>query len=45
MRRIKQLYIVSGLLACGGASWLFAQGGPEEIRLDGGKEHRHRLSG
>ncbi len=37
MRRIKRLYILSGLLALGAASWLFAQGGPEEIRLTVGK--------
>ncbi len=37
MRRMKRLYILSGLLALGAASWLFAQGGPEEIRLTVGK--------
>jgi pilus assembly protein CpaC len=37
MQRMKQLYILSGLLALGTASWLFAQGGPEEIRLTVGK--------
>jgi pilus assembly protein CpaC len=37
MRRIKRLYIVSGLLALGVTSGLFAQGGPEEIRLTVGK--------
>jgi pilus assembly protein CpaC len=37
MRRIKPLYILSGLLAFSAASWLSAQGGPEEIRLTVGK--------
>ncbi len=37
MRRMKRLYILSGLLAWGAASWLFAQGGPEEVRLTVGK--------
>jgi len=37
MRPMKRLYILSGLLALGTASWLFAQGGPEEIRLTVGK--------
>jgi pilus assembly protein CpaC len=37
MRRMKRLYILSGLLALGSANWLFAQGGPEEIRLTVGK--------
>ncbi len=37
MRRMKRLYILSGLLTLGSASWLFAQGGPEEIRLTVGK--------
>src|SRR5271168_2906514 len=37
MRRMKRLYILSGLLALGAAHWLFAQGGPEEIRLTIGK--------
>jgi pilus assembly protein CpaC len=37
MRRTKQLCIVSGLLAFSVPSWLFAQGGPEEIRLTVGK--------
>jgi pilus assembly protein CpaC len=37
MRRIERLYILSCLLALGTASWLFAQGGPEEIRLTVGK--------
>jgi len=37
MRRIKRLYILSGLLAWGAANWLFAQGGPEDIRLTVGK--------
>src|SRR3984885_7040309 len=37
MRRIERLYILSWLLALGTASWLFAQGGPEEIRLTVGK--------
>jgi pilus assembly protein CpaC len=37
MRSIKRLYIVSGLLALGVTSGLFAQGGPEEIRLTVGK--------
>jgi len=34
---MKRLYILSGLVALGTASWLFAQGGPEEIRLTVGK--------
>jgi pilus assembly protein CpaC len=34
---MKHLYILSGLLALGAASWLLAQGGPEEIRLTIGK--------
>ena len=37
MQRMKHLYILSGLLAFGTASWLLAQGGPEEIRLTVGK--------
>ena len=37
MRRMKRLYILSGLLALGAATWLFGQGGPEEIRLTIGK--------
>ncbi len=37
MRRIKPLYIASGLLAVAAFSMLFAQGGPEEIRLTVGK--------
>ncbi len=37
MRQTKQLYILSGLLAFGVTSGLFAQGGPEEIRLTIGK--------
>ena len=37
MRRMKRLYILSGLLALGATSWLFARGGPEEIRLTVGK--------
>ena len=37
MQRMKRLYILSGLLAGGAASWLLAQGGPEEIRLTVGK--------
>src|SRR5271155_3896719 len=37
MRRMKRLHILSGLLALGAAHWLFAQGGPEEIRLTIGK--------
>ncbi len=37
MRPMKRLYILSGLLAFGTANWLFAQGGPEEIRLTVGK--------
>jgi pilus assembly protein CpaC len=37
MRPMKRLYILSGLLALGTASWLLAQGGPEEIRLTVGK--------
>jgi len=37
MRRINWLYIVSGLLALAASSSLFAQGGPEEIRLTVGK--------
>ncbi|MGP0070364.1 MAG: type II and III secretion system protein family protein [Bryobacteraceae bacterium] len=34
---MKRLYILSGLLAWGAASWLFAQGGPEDVRLTVGK--------
>jgi pilus assembly protein CpaC len=34
---MKQFYIFSGLLALSAAGWLFAQGGPEEIRLTVGK--------
>ncbi len=37
MRRMKQLYILSGLLALGAANWLVAQAGPEEVRLTVGK--------
>jgi pilus assembly protein CpaC len=37
MRAIKRLYILSGLLAVSAASSLFAQGGPEDIRLTIGK--------
>jgi len=37
MQRMKHLYILSGVLALGTASWLLAQGGPEEIRLTVGK--------
>jgi len=37
MRRMKRLYIVCGLLVLSAAGWLFAQGGPEEIRLTVGK--------
>jgi pilus assembly protein CpaC len=37
MQRIKPLYIVAGLLVLATASWLLAQGGPEEIRLTVGK--------
>jgi pilus assembly protein CpaC len=34
---MKRLYIVCGLLVLSAAGWLFAQGGPEEIRLTVGK--------
>ncbi|MGD0133318.1 MAG: type II and III secretion system protein family protein [Bryobacteraceae bacterium] len=37
MRRMKRLYILLGLLALGATTWLFGQGGPEEIRLTIGK--------
>src|ERR1700734_1482757 len=37
MRPMKRLYILSGFLVLGAASWLFAQGGPEEIHLTVGK--------
>lgn len=37
MRRMKRLHILAGLLALGTATWLFAQGGPEEIHLTVGK--------
>jgi pilus assembly protein CpaC len=37
MQPMKRLYILSGLLAAATASWLFAQAGPEEIRLTVGK--------
>ena len=37
MRSIKHLYLLSGLITLGTASWLFGQGGPEEIRLTVGK--------
>src|SRR6202044_593750 len=37
MRPMKRLHILAGLLALGTATWLFAQGGPEEIRLTVGK--------
>ena len=37
MRRMTRLYILLGLLALGAATWLFGQGGPEEIRLTIGK--------
>src|SRR6202162_4753466 len=37
MRPIKRLYLLAGLMAFGPASWLFGQGGPEEIRLTVGK--------
>src|SRR5271155_2344512 len=37
MQGIKRLYILSGLLALSAASCLWAQGGPEEIRLTIGK--------
>src|SRR3984893_9144598 len=37
MRPIKRLYLLAGLMAFGTASWLFGQGGPEEIRLTVGK--------
>jgi pilus assembly protein CpaC len=37
MQRIKRMYILSGLLALGAAGWLYAQAGPEEIRLTVGK--------
>jgi pilus assembly protein CpaC len=34
---MKRLYILLGLLALGATTWLFGQGGPEEIRLTIGK--------
>jgi pilus assembly protein CpaC len=37
MRPMKRLYILVVLMALGAATWLFAQGGPEEIRLTVGK--------
>jgi pilus assembly protein CpaC len=37
MRPMKRLYTLIGLIALGTASGLFAQGGPEEIRLTVGK--------
>src|SRR5580658_933663 len=37
MRPMKRLHILAGLLAFSTATWLFAQGGPEEIRLTVGK--------
>ncbi len=37
MRRMTRLYILLGLLALGATTWLFGQGGPEEIRLTIGK--------
>lgn len=37
MQPMKRLYILSGLLALGLAGWLFAQAGPEEVRLTVGK--------
>jgi pilus assembly protein CpaC len=37
MRLMKRLYILSGLLLWGAASWLLAQGGPEDVRLTVGK--------
>src|ERR1700678_4196926 len=37
MRPMKRLSILSVLMALGTTSWLFAQGGPEEIRLTVGK--------
>jgi pilus assembly protein CpaC len=37
MRSMQRLYILFGLMAWGAASGLFAQGGPEEIRLTVGK--------
>jgi pilus assembly protein CpaC len=37
MLRINRLYILSGLLLAATASWIFAQAGPEEIRLTVGK--------
>lgn len=37
MGPMKRLYILSSLLAAGTASWLFAQAGPEEVRLTVGK--------
>src|SRR5271165_7357149 len=37
MRRMKRLYILSGLLALAAANSAFAQGGPEDIRLTVGK--------
>src|ERR1700733_7920715 len=37
MLRINRLYILSGLLLAATTSWIFAQAGPEEIRLTVGK--------
>jgi pilus assembly protein CpaC len=37
MLRINRLYILSGLLVAATTSWVFAQAGPEEIRLTVGK--------
>src|ERR1700723_1064814 len=37
MLRINRLYILSGLLVAATTSWIFAQAGPEEIRLTVGK--------
>src|SRR6202166_1420172 len=37
MRPMKRLYTLTGLMVLGTANWLFAQGGPEEIRLTTGK--------
>src|SRR5271169_3160524 len=37
MQRIKRMYVLSGLLAVGAAGCLFAQAGPEEIRMTVGK--------
>ena len=37
MRPMKRLYTLTGLMVLGTANWVFAQGGPEEIRLTTGK--------